>query len=232
MENTCLLLALKQKKHDFIIQNLKEISAGQNGHIYEKICKENDCEYVVKIIVEKQGYTNKKDIENEIIMQNKCSEEKLCIKVEYNSFGKNCGIIIMKRLEKTLLTAITEMKNDIDKKKIIELAINMITDLHKNARIIHNDCHLENYMIDKDNNLFFIDMGISEDIPECKEDCFDIFDNITTDYEILRDSLKQHNIFDYNLSDKIKKFTDYYNSENIKSLDILFKIEKNTFYTK
>ena len=72
----------------------------------------------------------------------------------------------MPRLKKTLLEVLQESDDEEEQEAYLNKALSILQELNKND-IQHNDCHLENFMIDFDDNLKIIDFGFAQKIEPC-----------------------------------------------------------------
>lgn len=140
-----------------------------------QVCKENDCDYVIKIIY---GSSHKK-IKKEVRLQKKCAKHGICKPVEdwwlinrksnesSNMFSiilsnfTARGVIITPILDKTLKSTLEE-GGEISR-IWLKKAWRLLLKLHQ-INIIHNDSHYNNIMFDKKGNLFMIDMGMAIEV--------------------------------------------------------------------
>ena len=148
----------------WILEGDEIIGQGNASSVF-KVCRDMNCDYVMKIINKNQHA----HIKREICFQNICSTYKLCKPVEdwWLSEDKG-GVIIMPILEETLSDRLKKVEKikDLHKKNkekwnLVKKAIRLILRMHK-LGISHNDSHVENMMFDKHGRLFFIDMGVTD----------------------------------------------------------------------
>ena len=156
-------LEIYDKNVEIIVGDI--ISEGSFGYVHN--CLINRDEYVIKKIKLFKGdfikYT-KKDFINEIKLQNKVSKYNLSNEVLLAYFLENkkeCGFI-MKKYSETLLDFLKKDSINIETKKLFLNKVRKILEcLVIDIKICHGDLHLENIMIDENNELKLIDFGNS-----------------------------------------------------------------------
>ena len=110
-----------------------------------KVCRNSDCGFVMKEIMFSDVYTLKR-FNKEVKMQKRCANVGLCPKIiDYISSDQG-GVIIMKRLDTTVLDIIKEFEWSDKVQDLIEGDISDLFDRLWNSRIIHGDPHKLNIM--------------------------------------------------------------------------------------
>jgi len=145
------------------------------GEIWAACC-EKDCEYVLKYLSYENNNT-KKDILNEINIQNECAELGLCPKISDAWFCEEGGAIVMELFHTTVASLFLRYKTDLVRQMILANVIVLLEKLHIYG-IYHGDLHLNNIMVkgkrnkiknkdeeeqynSKDFRYYFIDFGKS-----------------------------------------------------------------------
>jgi tRNA A-37 threonylcarbamoyl transferase component Bud32 len=180
IDTKCFPVSMSDRKQgserkDCIWRLREEIPMGEKS-MYASVflaCCNDDCKYVMKVMTRKDT-TNPKDdtaaimIQREATIQNYCSQWKLCKPVVdwWLCDDRSGGVIITELLQQTLKRRIQQV-DDETKKAMIHEAIVMIDILHIKG-VIHGDTHLDNFMVDEYDNIFFIDMGLSKQTNELK----------------------------------------------------------------
>jgi serine/threonine protein kinase len=173
--------AKKHKVRGWSVEEEIKLGSGITSTVYQ-VCRKKNCEFVMKVM----HFEYHENIKREICIQKICAEYNLCKTIEDWWFLQGQGgVIIMPVLNKTLSSAmnmdkfkekikerdwekfgeyLTEWFNDdeniISYITYIKKAFRLILALHQ-LGIYHGDSHSGNIMLDKDNNLFFIDFGFS-----------------------------------------------------------------------
>jgi serine/threonine protein kinase len=202
----CLPTKIKKYKKWYLRfdENIGEKS--RYGKVYN-VCKKDDCSYVMKVIKPTNKYglsinkiEAKKSFKKEVEMQNKCatsnSEERLCLKVEdsWSCGNGEVNVIVTRLLKETVLQYLGNINiEDGQKSAILKEIIRKIFLLHFNAGIHHGDTHLNNFMIDHDNSIKIIDLGLSQEIGLDENGVVltlrGMYEQILTDYKILLSSI-------------------------------------------
>lgn len=240
-EKILLYSSSKNKCSNNYYKNSSQSKRGLYGEVFRACCDEN-CEFILK--VDKNGYNCR-----EVISQLEASQTGLSPKIhEVWRCIKNkkdiATIIIMDKLDITLEDFLKDEKNKKFVNEIIDKVFSLLDNLHK-IKIIHNDTHLQNFMIKIDKEeikLFIIDFGKSE-----KTNSFFKIDEMITDFNILRDDIFQtHNLdeqiktlFIEKIDKKIEDMTGVRKKVSIKEpekveeeKDITKKIDYNKDYNK
>lgn len=154
----------------------EHVARGGFGSIAQACC-DSDCTYVAKIQTLKSHFPHflntlpitLKEWENEVSMQKKASEIGVAMPIVDSYHNDNMyAVIIMYRLEETLLDRINYLLRDpIKNKEDIFIYYSKFIELHMKLidnNISHFDAHLANAMFDNDNDLFLIDFGKAKKI--------------------------------------------------------------------
>jgi tRNA A-37 threonylcarbamoyl transferase component Bud32 len=163
--NIDFCVPLKKRKVDYSLK--KEIGLPSAFGVIYQVCKMENCDYILKFqsdrFDQEKERVTKEMIENEIRLQNLAASIKISIPIIDYWFCKNGSVIIMKKLDMELEKLIYEKYLNNEKKlfEIYDKVIDKINILHKKLKINHNDLHLGNIMIDKNENIYFIDFGNS-----------------------------------------------------------------------
>lgn len=141
----------------------KQIVAGSINKVMQ-VCRKNQCGYVMKVISD----DDHNDIKREICFQNICAEYGLCKPVKdwwlcpaQETGYEIGGVIITPILKMTLRERRKSLENGEKDWKLLKQALRLILQLH-HLGISHGDAHSNNFMVDKDDKVFLIDMGLSE----------------------------------------------------------------------
>jgi len=117
----------------------------------------------MKVIENRKTFV-RKEIQNEVRMQNRAAEYELCKPVVDSWVCKDghAGVIITTLLEDTVGRTI---RGETERRawETIQKLVRLLHQLHQ-LKIYHGDSHLDNFMTDIDGNLFFIDMGKSGEL--------------------------------------------------------------------
>lgn len=131
---------------------------GVSGQVF-RACRKNDCEFVMKIM----NIDSHDTIKGEICFQEICAKHGLCQPVIdwwLCSSGIG-GVIISPILKATLKDRRETLENGEEDWKLLKQALRLILKLHQ-LGITHKDTHLRNFMVDENDRVFLIDMGMSE----------------------------------------------------------------------
>jgi tRNA A-37 threonylcarbamoyl transferase component Bud32 len=132
------------------------------GKVYQICDSKQNCDYVMKVLrprYKDEDVKVKKD--QEVVAQNVCSQSNLCLKVEDSWDCKNTAVIVTKMAKETLYSYISNNLNIQNYDGIlvqIQNAFILIKKLHFDT-MIHQDTHLNNFMLTFDDRLVFIDLG-------------------------------------------------------------------------
>lgn len=276
------------EKHPIKGWNIKDsIQIGKSSRYGDvmKVCKNENCNYVIKII-SGEGSSHEK-IKNEVRLQEICAEHNLCKPVEdwwlvegirrldfdkifpdnktklsnlplfhgksvfdtkksfdfgKNIFPKSGGVIITPILKETLGQRIEKINSNpenggksLERKKYIKQAWKLLSELHQ-LNIIHGDSHYDNFMFDRNDNLFLIDMGkgmiLNEDDPSYYqgiiEDYEKVYINISEEeeyfsivLEIIKDKIRNYKKQRYTDQEAEKKVMKEILNMNDIDLDIV-----------
>lgn len=166
------------------------------GDVFQ-VCKEKDCDYVIKIIL---GTSHKK-IKKEVKLQKKCEKNGICKPVEDwwlfkgkrsvhlenlflledSVFPQSGGVIITPILDETFGRKVEKEKDEKKRREYLKDSWRVLLKLHQ-INIIHNDAHYNNLMFDKKGNLFMIDMGKAVEVSPKKQPLV-YYEGIMKDYE-------------------------------------------------
>jgi len=110
----------------------------QNLGIF-RVCRDKDCEHILKIT---HTYQN---AEHEAKLQNECAEYGLCKPVEHlwectDKIGSKRGVLVMSKLTDTFIDRLDLMKDHNRIWNMVKQALNLLMNLHK-IGIIHGDTH-------------------------------------------------------------------------------------------
>jgi len=140
----------------------KDVKRGTYGAVRQACC-DNDCGYAVKI--DKNGYNC-----NEVNHHIKLSETGIAPRLYevwrcVNSSGKTVfTILIMDRLWMTLLDFLISPNTRVEQAKdAIQQIPSLISSMFSKG-FVHNDVHLDNFMLDVHGRLYIIDFGKSEKV--------------------------------------------------------------------
>ncbi len=185
----------KDPVRGWILEDGILMAKSRYGQAY-KICKEKNCDYVIKLLKQSHRVINR-----EICFQEFCAHYGLCKPVEDWWFCSVAegekprgGIIITSLLHESLGDAAIRLNDDSDSdsssdsddedgrrnmQKLLKKTLKLIFDLHQ-IKVIHGDAHPHNIMFDKKGRPFFIDMGRSQRFPQLK---ISILNDILEDYK-------------------------------------------------
>lgn len=152
----------KDEKEKEEKEDEKDVKRGTYGAVRQACC-DNDCGYAVKI--DKNGYNC-----NEVNHHIKLSESGIAPRIYevwrcVNSSGKTeFTILIMDRLWMTLLDFLISPNTKVDQAKdAIRQIPSLIASMFAKG-IVHNDVHLDNFMLDVKGRLYIIDLGKSQKV--------------------------------------------------------------------
>lgn len=157
--NVILFYKNEEKNCVWTLEKHQNVKRGSNAAVYQSCCDEK-CDYAVKI--DTNGY-NCNEVNSHIKMSvievaPKLYEVWKCVGLDGIT---KFTILIMDRLEKTLYEYLTDnTTSQVDANTVISKIPDLITKMF-NGGVTHNDLHLENFMLDKSNNLYIIDYGWS-----------------------------------------------------------------------
>jgi tRNA A-37 threonylcarbamoyl transferase component Bud32 len=188
------------KKYAFngwVVEDEVLLGEGSFGDVF-KVCKENNCNFAMKVIYD----SFHEDVKREICIQKICAKYNLCKPVIDSWLIQNGGVIISPVMKYTLSQKIDEIlesfnsnnKLNNSKNKVVDIIKNvwrMILKLHK-LGIYHGDALIDNIMIDDNDDIFFIDMGESGFSKEVKNNK-DLLDLYVLDYQLASDVFKTAN---------------------------------------
>jgi len=157
----------------------KLIGAGSYASIAEVCAKgATDCNYAMKLIGTvrhpddwiRTGKTkvDPKPFLNEVALQEEAAKIGVAPPVidSWLCDDPPMGVLVMPRLKKTLQEVLQESDNEEEREAYLDKALSILQELNKND-IQHNDCHLENFMIDFNGDLKIIDFGFAQKIEPC-----------------------------------------------------------------
>lgn len=188
------------RKGEWYLPSTGEKGHGVQGTVHE-VCKNNDCDYVMKIIIFNGGYTRKHFLK-EVELQKEAFRLGVAPEIidSWICEDPDIGVIIMPALQKTL----GDVLRDVNVKKevkdgYVKDAFEILHTLHQN-NIYHGDSHLQNFMVDFNNKLKIIDFGFAKIVydsdkynPQHSPEFFlsKRPSRPNTDYDILQRALKQ-----------------------------------------
>jgi len=159
----------------------KLIGGGSYGSIAE-VCKKGgrDCNYVMKLtsiesVADDWIRTGKTKVDpkpflNEVARQKEAASPKVGVAPpvidSWLCDDPPLGVMVMPRLKKTLLEVLQESDDEEEQEAYLNKALSILQELNKN-NIQHRDAHVENFMIDFDDNLKIIDFGFAQKIEPC-----------------------------------------------------------------
>ena len=148
-------VSINKPVRGWIIKDSKRLGKGYASNVFQ-VCKDENCDYVIKIIHSRKTSCTKR----EICFQKICAEYGICKPVKDSwLFQDKGGVIIMPILKETLKYRLMKKKGNNNKWNMVKRALKLLLKLHINLGIIHEDPHIENIMFDDTENIFFIDMG-------------------------------------------------------------------------
>jgi hypothetical protein len=192
------------KNKTWYLKKQKRIGYGSESEIYEvykfsdlKVYKniEDAPSYAMKIY--KEIHISPKDIEKYKKCSSSTNHEGVCVKVEdwWNcDSGNASSVIIFPKLKIDLWGALEKLYKFKNYGKIfccICKALLVLKDLHTKYGIIHNDCHLSNFMFDGnegDGRCYIIDLDKSTYVPNNSKVYLDEIEN---DYDIFFNNLRE-----------------------------------------
>jgi tRNA A-37 threonylcarbamoyl transferase component Bud32 len=198
------------------------------GKVY-RACKDDDCEYVIKIMMGK--FSIERTIA-EVKNQNECAKRGYCLKVEdwwtCKDNGTEIGVIITRLMANTLFRVLQTIPDGPESWKYIKDAIALLQKFHESG-MYHGDAHLNNFMFTQDGNLKFIDVEKSGELSDLS--LYDRTMKIVLDYgeflNAIRDKyLPRDSLFYKKVIDEISKlhndiYDEYRNfAEDNKAFDI------------
>lgn len=151
------------------------------GESVLRVCKDINCEYVMKLFDFMVSGKITEDILNEIDCQILSSDNDLSPKIIQVMTNDYKVGIIMEKLKYTLYEMLIIYAKEKNKKGILTLITDVCLSIKKlhELNITHNDMHLGNVMIN-DSKIYFIDFGLSK-----KQ-----IDNKNKDFETLKTCIK------------------------------------------
>ncbi len=182
-----------------------KIFAKGSRPVYE-ICDKKGCNYVLKVMVAPKWFFNR-----ELCFQIICAKNGLCKPVsdwwlckkseeeggEEEEYIK--GVIITPKLKETLESKLKKNIKMMNVKKkyrgvldnflLAMKTLKLIFDLHQKLRVIHGDAGANNIMLDYDEKLFLIDMGLSFLMSEPEPSTF-ARPRLSIDYDYIAESFK------------------------------------------
>jgi serine/threonine protein kinase len=224
MKKTILYYPTKKDPiYGWLLEDEVMLASGFSGDVF-KVCKEQKCDYVMKVIKPSKIPLY---IKREICMQKICSEHNLCKPVvDFWLLQGGGGVIVTQVLEETLNTKLMKIEDIKGGKKrkrlkweIIKQAIDLILRLHQ-IGIIHRDAHVNNIMFDDKGRIFFIDTGIS------------YFMNETQYYQYKWGGLENQSLLLPNLLEDYSRLIYFFGnpiSVMLNNLDYLIEVEINKY---
>lgn len=194
----------------------KYITNGGFGRVLNACCGD-DCGYIAKVLdIEGTYETNNYELLEEIKFQQTASKLGLAPKIVYVGITKKddeddedeedenyTAYVIMEQMKITLSEHIKNNPNT--QMDYIEPILQMLLKLHKEALISHSDIHMGNIMLDKENNLQFIDFGESSILRSFDSDKYvDDFKRRYNDYSSFISSFKLN--WDFDISNIVIEF--------------------------
>jgi tRNA A-37 threonylcarbamoyl transferase component Bud32 len=144
-------------------------STGSFGKVYHMCCLQ-DCNYVIKLVdfIVKPTFETitPEKFMSEICIQNEVANIGLTKPIIQSYITNEQGAFIMESLQQTVYDyIINNIQDEKKKENVINECLSLIIKLHT-LNIYHGDCHLENFMIDKNNKIYMIDFGYSGHLTE------------------------------------------------------------------
>ena len=187
------------------------------GKVYQ-LCLNSKCRYAMKVIENRKTFV-RKEIQNEVRMQNRAAEYELCKPVVDSWVCKDghAGVIITTLLEDTVGRTI---RGETERRawETIQKLVRLLHQLHQ-LKIYHGDSHLDNFMTDIDGNLFFIDMGKSGELKKYPPN--EQINLITKDYLYLADSIGLR--YEYTKKEVFAKASEYLTQTTLSDISLNFK---------
>jgi serine/threonine protein kinase len=134
-----------------------------NGKVYQSCCDENgvpleSCKHITKT-VSFDRYITPETFMKEVGLQYNASLHHIAPKIFKVTMSDTEGRIVMEKLEYTLKDALKVVNGDQSKiESLAVLAVKVLNELHR-IGIVHNDAHLNNFMIDQKGFVKMIDFG-------------------------------------------------------------------------
>ncbi len=147
------------RKGEWYLPSTGEKGHGVQGTVHE-VCKNNDCDYVMKIIIFNGGYTRKHFLK-EVELQKEAFRLNVAPELIDSWICKDpyIGVIIMPALQRTLEDILRDSTvKDEEKDEYIKDAFRILHILN-GSNIFHRDSHLSNFMVDSNKMLKIIDFG-------------------------------------------------------------------------